>query len=486
MHFVPFPALSEVERIGGLATLDLAGLAHGPTDAVAAGRIRNVMRVRLLQRPDGPVYLLSGSAEVLALHAADLSDAAVHSQQLALAIAVEHARRRGLDAAHASLAGLSFDDQWTLPNGFDPHRPLYRVAVNDELGTELYVSSRTGEVVLETTRRGRGWNYLGSVVHWIYPAALHSHRTAWVVLVWWLSLLALIGAAAGAVVGVLRIGADGARLTPYRGWQAWHHRLGLMCMVFVCAWIFSGWLSMDDGRLFSTGQPTGAEAKALAGVPDWQTIPGDELQHVSAQAKEVEWFTFGGQIQRRERFRRRPAAACVRSCRRRQRNCRPGVPGTGRNRRGRKASGGWLQRRCRGRGRRRLPRRLDNAERAGLSSDVRQRLVSYRRSERRVAGNTRSVAAHLSLALSSRTHGGLSRVDETSGSARRADCHSVRMRICVQPDRRGYRVAPAGVVFPPFVIDAATTAMGPIANRASGAFTCFHPRFDLPEMNRLW
>ncbi len=302
MHFVPFPTLNEIERIGGLAALDLAGLAHGPADAVAASGIKNITRVRLLQRPDGPIYLLAGSSDVLALHAADLSDAAVRSEQLALSIGAEHARRRHLDAARAVVAGSFFYDQWTVPNGFDLHRPLYRIAIDDGLGTELYVSSRTGEVVLDTTRRERAWNYLGSVAHWIYPAPLRSHRTAWVVIVSWLSLLALVGATAGAVVGTLRIGAEGSRLTPYRGWLAWHHRLGLICMLFVWTWIFSGWLSMDNGWLFSTGKPTEAEAKAVAGAPDWRAIPQDELQRVSKQVKEVEWFAFGGQIRRRERF----------------------------------------------------------------------------------------------------------------------------------------------------------------------------------------
>jgi len=36
MHFVPYPALTEAERLGGLAPPDLWGLAHGPAEAVAA------------------------------------------------------------------------------------------------------------------------------------------------------------------------------------------------------------------------------------------------------------------------------------------------------------------------------------------------------------------------------------------------------------------------------------------------------------------
>jgi hypothetical protein len=302
MHFVPFPAFAEADRVAGLAPIDLARVGHGPAEALRSSGIADAARIRLIQRSDGPVYLVSGSTRTAALHAADLSDAAVHSQRLALAIAAEYAAHRQWDASAAEIFGPAAYDQWTVPNGFDRYRPLYRVALNDGPGTELYVSAITGEVVLDTTRRQRAWNYVGSIAHWIYPTALRSHAAAWSRLLWWLSLLALIGASAGAAIGTLRLGADGSRFSsPYRGWQAWHHWLGLCCMLFVLSWIFSGWLSMDSGALFSNGKPTDAEAAAIAGAPAWNVLPGDEIQHLPVAVREVEWFAFGGRIYRRER-----------------------------------------------------------------------------------------------------------------------------------------------------------------------------------------
>ena len=56
-----------------------------------------------------------------------------------------------------------------------------------------------------TTRYERVWNYVGSVAHWIYPTALRRHQAVWSLLSGWLSLLALIGATAGAAIGALRI-----------------------------------------------------------------------------------------------------------------------------------------------------------------------------------------------------------------------------------------------------------------------------------------
>jgi hypothetical protein len=301
MHFVPFPALTETERVGGLAPVDVSRRLRSPADAVMASSLRDPTRVRLLQRSDGPVYILTGTSGVRALHPGDLSDARVGSTSLALAIAEAHARHRGL-TSEARFAQLALYDQWTVPNGLDVHRPLYRVALNDDLGTELYVSSVTGEIVRDTNRRERGWNYAGSVTHWIYPTALRRNWAAWDRVVWWVSLGALIGAVSGAVIGLLRLKIErpGIR-SPYRGWHAWHHWLGLLCMTFLLTWIFSGWLSMDHGRLFSTGQMQ-SNPTTLNSLPALTLLSDAKLTRIPATAKEIEWFAIGDRIYRRERL----------------------------------------------------------------------------------------------------------------------------------------------------------------------------------------
>src|SRR5262249_16946287 len=64
-------------------------------------------------------------------------------------------------------------------------------------------------------------------------------------------------AIAGTVLGM-------ALLVTHRGlssagrWHAWHHALGLLCAAFVLPWIVTGWLSVDDGLVFSTGKLYGA------------------------------------------------------------------------------------------------------------------------------------------------------------------------------------------------------------------------------------
>src|SRR3989338_6328368 len=87
-----------------------------------------------------------------------------------------------------SLAGLMLEetppeivvsDQWTVSGSYNSHRPFYLFNTLDKSRTELYVSSRTGEVVLVTTGSERFWNYFGAVVHWLYPTVLRQHPILW-------------------------------------------------------------------------------------------------------------------------------------------------------------------------------------------------------------------------------------------------------------------------------------------------------------------
>lgn len=303
MHFVPFPSLTEAERFAGLAPVDRAQVTLTVADAVSASGISEATRVRLIQRSDFPVYIVSGAVLVRAVRAIDGRDATLTSAAVALAIARDHARSRGLDADQAAIVTRQNYDQWSVPNGFDRHRPLFRVALGDAAGTEVYVSSLTGEVVLDTTRSERGWNLAGSVLHWIYPTVLRRNWQLWDRVVWTLSLLASIAALLGAVLGLARIKRRGGLLgSPYRGWHALHHLIGLAATVFVLTWIVSGWLSMDHGRLFSRGQLTTGEAGELSVPPDWRTVSSFDWGAMPSPAREIEWFAFNGNIYRRDRI----------------------------------------------------------------------------------------------------------------------------------------------------------------------------------------
>jgi hypothetical protein len=131
MHFVPFPRLTDAERLSDLPPIDFRRINSGPGDALRASRLEPPSHIRLLQRSDGPIYVVSDETRIIALRASDLSSAAVATEALAMAVAADYAHGRGLTGSVPTVVKLSDYDQWTMQGEYDAFRPLYRVALND-------------------------------------------------------------------------------------------------------------------------------------------------------------------------------------------------------------------------------------------------------------------------------------------------------------------------------------------------------------------
>ncbi|WP_215200139.1 hypothetical protein, partial [Escherichia coli] len=122
------------------------------------------------------------------------------------------------------------------------------------------LSSQTGEVVRDASRRERAWNWLGAWLHWLYPLRGGWFDGQWANLVIGLSLLATLVTVLGILVGLLRWRfrkpyRSGSR-SPYAGgFQRWHHLAGLLFGALVLSWIFSGLMSMNPWNLFGRGTP---------------------------------------------------------------------------------------------------------------------------------------------------------------------------------------------------------------------------------------
>lgn len=269
MMYVAFPLLSDVERRASLPPVVWERVALEPGDALASARLApdDVRRFDLAMLDAEPVYRIvpwQGSRRTIS--AIDGRPVVAVSAERAIAVARHHpSARRVTDL------GLVARDQWTVPQRFDPLRPLYRIALGDAAGTELYVSAVTGEIALDTSARERFWNWFGAVPHWIYFTPVRAKADLWRDVVLWLSGIAAIGAVTGAVVGVIRVRlrqryARGA-VTPYRGWMGWHHLGGLVAGATLVSFIVSGWLSMNPNRWFSPREPDRATLERYQGTP---------------------------------------------------------------------------------------------------------------------------------------------------------------------------------------------------------------------------
>lgn len=263
MVFVAFPSLSPAARAAASQIVDLARVNLGPAQATAA--FGGSPELRLVSVEGEPAYVAKGAAgKIGAVSAETGQPMAPISAHAAADIAARFARGR------ADHVDGPFDyDQWIVHQQFDPLRPFFKVRLADRENTDLYVSARTGEVVQRTLGYERGWNWFGSIVHWIYFVPIRKTFALWDWSVWAMSLVGLTTTVAGLWLGVSRtrkkLKSRRPEVSPFRGLLRWHHILGLAAGAFVLCWITSGWLSMDHGRLFSEGVPTEAAAAAYRG-----------------------------------------------------------------------------------------------------------------------------------------------------------------------------------------------------------------------------
>lgn len=293
MMYVAFPQLSDQERWAALPPIAWDRVTVTPDRALALASVSAYPReLRLAMLDATPVYRISdwdGRRVSIAATDGHAIDGITADQ--AEAIAAHHPA-----AARPHVIETVTRDQWSVTARYDPLRPLFRVGLGDAGGTELYVSERTGDIALDTTRSERIWNWLGSIPHWIYPTVLRQDGAAWRQVVLWISGLGIVVAVTGFWIGVLRLRlrrryARG-QLTPYRGWMAWHHIAGLIGGIFVFTWMVSGWLSLNPLELFA-GRAIGRDMTVRYAAHDAPRIT-DAVARPQVSAVEARFVWLGG------------------------------------------------------------------------------------------------------------------------------------------------------------------------------------------------
>ncbi|WP_298966534.1 PepSY domain-containing protein [uncultured Methylobacterium sp.] len=293
MMYVGFPALTEEERRAGLPVLALDRVAVTPEAALAAaGQASFPRALRLEMRDREPVYRVTAwDGTRHAVSAVTGSPLAAVPEASAVAVAAHDPRA----VRPRPLAPVD-RDQWSVTARYDPLRPFHRVALGDADETVLYVSARTGEVALDTTARERLWNWFGAIPHWIYLTPLRAQAALWRDVVLWVSGIAAGGAVTGLVVGLLRLRPRrGGRLTPHRGWAAWHHLGGLVGGVTLVTFVASGWLSVNPNQWFGPRAPSRAMLESYAGGTAPTALGLDAVRQAACREPvEVRFVRVGG------------------------------------------------------------------------------------------------------------------------------------------------------------------------------------------------
>ncbi|WP_116365526.1 PepSY-associated TM helix domain-containing protein [Parahaliea mediterranea] len=310
MMYVGFPRLGVDERLAALPALQAQSLRFGPQALLA--QLDDTARIdglRLSSVTGRPAYLLQTAERVTFGLFADTGERfAAFGEADALRAAAVYADTLGLAGEGGPDYRDRIDvDQWSVSSELHRHRPLHRVALHDAAGTELYVSSRTGEVVRDTSASERAWNWLGANLHWLYPLQLRRHGSLWYWLVVVVSLAGLVSIITGAVVGVMRLRLRkryrGRDVTPYRGALKLHHLMGLCFLLPLTTFLFSGLMSMGPWGIFDDDLPYGEQRALYRQVPPPATaLDGSTdvaaLRRVIAarpDSREVVWHWLAGQ-----------------------------------------------------------------------------------------------------------------------------------------------------------------------------------------------
>ena len=265
------PSLTEELRLERLEPLDLQSVGVMPVEAAErAGLGDSLVSVTLLMVMDRPAYRLNGRGAATVF--ADTGDL---MPELGPGRAREVAGRF-MDVASDRVRYeelLTRSDQWTL--SLRGQLPFHKLSIEDDRGTQLYVSPESGEVTLLTTRAGRALAWVSAIPHWLYFTPLRVRQTLWTNTILWTAGLGCVLAILGITLGILqfrftrpfrwsRIGS----YIPYSGWMRWHHITGLVFGVLALTWVFSGLLSMEPfGWASGPGLSTGELRRALSGGP---------------------------------------------------------------------------------------------------------------------------------------------------------------------------------------------------------------------------
>ncbi|WP_288381001.1 hypothetical protein [uncultured Massilia sp.] len=293
MFYVPFPSLTQDERLAGMPPLRLEGACClSAADAAARAGIA-FTDARLGMHGQRPVWRMQGADKRwITVDAAGAGMLAPLTDAQAADVAERFSGRRAVRAERLER------DQWTVSQGYNPHRPLVRVALDGDDGLTLYVSPGASEVVLDTRRAERAWNWVGAVPHWLYFTQLRRWPDLWRQVVVWLSLPGVVLAASGVVLGVWQLWLNRNRWIPYRKfWWRWHHILGLAGGVTCVTWILSGLLSMNPFDVFSPRGATPRERAAWIGEEAVAVLdPARALALAPLAAREIDLVRLQGQV----------------------------------------------------------------------------------------------------------------------------------------------------------------------------------------------
>lgn len=248
--YVVQPHLTEKEYVAGLNPIDWGQVHLDPTAALRAAQLQRFpAEMRLEMQRQRPVYRMTdwkGVAHVVSAVEGSPIGSVDASAALEIARAFAHSNK-------PTWLKTVVSDRWTYKAAFDKTRPFQLIALNDRDDRQLYVSARTGTLVLDTTKGDRFWSWFARVPHLIELPFERSSAAPWRQFLLWSTGLSSVLAFSGLWLGFTRLSLvkryGGGRVTPFRGWLLWHHILGLIGGLTLLTWITTAFIYLKPNHL---------------------------------------------------------------------------------------------------------------------------------------------------------------------------------------------------------------------------------------------
>jgi len=219
------PELTPATRLVRMPSINVSAIRISASEAARlAGSSDHPGRLLLTTVLDRPAYRIGSRPITIFADNGERLD--VIDQAEAVAVA-----RRFLDSQNTLVRYerlVTEPDLWTLTQR--RQLPLHKVLADDPAGTEMYISPRLGEVIVQTTRRSRALAWISAIPHWIYFASLRANDRLWRQLILWAASLATLSALLGLVLAIAQFSVR------YQGWLRWHYRAGVAFGLLAVTW----------------------------------------------------------------------------------------------------------------------------------------------------------------------------------------------------------------------------------------------------------
>lgn len=293
-----FPRVTKSDRMARMDSL-CASDSLPPIDEYRFAGVRNT-KIELNSNIGEPHFFVTNSDTITRVAVADQltkKELMNHEQWCQYA-------KRWSDTQIARIDTLYDLEQWIPFSRLRAEFPIYKFYFSDKARHQLYVSSRTGEVLQFTDKDSRFWSWVGAIPHWVYFTRIRQDADLWKAIVIPLAGLGSLMCLFGIVLGIrsfyIYYNSKKKYGTPYRKFKyKWHHILGSVFGLFVFTYIFSGMMSLQKVPqwLVKTHNKDIATAVSDDSMPveaskyklDYRRI----IETYSGRIKSLEWAGFG-------------------------------------------------------------------------------------------------------------------------------------------------------------------------------------------------